>query len=140
LRIALTCVIAEGIHAWYEGGQEGNNPPPPSKTIGAISFVLSIVSLLASVVVVILVYKQYNNLRIGVKIAAWYKTKIAAQQSWSYSEFMTVFLIVSALVHGVKALSAMLLSTSRSIALSADSVSSLESLLGHKSRRLLGLM
>jgi hypothetical protein len=48
---------------------------------------------------------------------------------------MTVFLITSALVHGVKALSGMFTSTSRSIAPFADVMSPLESLLGHKGRR-----
>ncbi|KAH3964588.1 hypothetical protein HBI56_051360 [Parastagonospora nodorum] len=115
LGFALVFVIAEGTHAWYKDRQEGNKPPPPSKIISAIGIVLSAVGLFASAAVLILVYIQYENLRRGMEIFAWYQIHLAERQSWSYSEFMTVFLITSALLHGVKALS--------------------ESLLGHKGRR-----
>ncbi|KAH7136013.1 hypothetical protein B0J11DRAFT_565258 [Dendryphion nanum] len=81
------------------------------------SIIPSSISMVASVVIVVLVQKKYHQLRSEMEIDAWFNHK--DQKKWTYSQLVTVLLLVSGSMTLVKAVT--------------------ESLAGHRGRRYLNV-
>jgi hypothetical protein len=114
--LVFACVLL--LAEWVYAHTHKSRPEAKNKPMGVFGIAISVLSIIASLVIAIRVYSRYDHLSSGMEHSAWYQATTG--QTWTYSQSVTIFLVASASLHGVQALTGMFCSTSRSVALCAQ--------------------